>query len=208
MWGLVASRKEKQMFNLRMAVVLGLSLAVISTVARAAQPIEFEFTGVFTQTTGTVHQVGQPFTTTVLFDPTTPDLDPSPSAGNYPFISWTVPNHTSTPSVFGDPGTIQTAVGGAAGADVWSARYLGASQFRWELNVFFPIGTLPTDALPQTLNLSQATGTSFEAFNASVGMDLRGTINSLTVRIVPEPALMATFCWLFAVRRSRARHKA
>jgi hypothetical protein len=196
-----------QMFNLRIAAVFSFVLAAFSTSARAAQPIEFEFGGVFTRSINTVHQVGEPFTTTVLFDPDTPDTVPSPLEGHYPYLSWTAPSRTSTPIVFEDiPATIGSIqiLRGSGGGHTWKVDFQGATQFLYELSIDFPEGTFPTDALPQSLDLSAAFATSFEAFDGAFNVDLRGTINSLTVRVVPEPACVGIVTGVVLALRRRS----
>lgn len=194
------------MFNVRTAVVLGFVVA-FSTVARAATPIEFVFEGVFTQTTNTVHQVGDPFTSRVLFDPNAMDTDPSPLFGNYAYIRWVAPGPTSTPIVFQDipstVGSIQVFLSG--GANTWRVDFQGIFQFGWTLSIDFPLGTFPNDGLPRTLDLSQSTGSRFEGFDGTNFVDLRGTITSLT--IVPEPVSLAALVFpVLLARRALGTH--
>lgn len=178
------------MFNFRTTVVLGLVLAFFESGARAAVPIEFVFGGVFTQTTNTVHQVGAPFTSTVVFDSAATDTNPSTEIGNYPYIRWTAPGRTNTPIVFENvPATVGSIqIIRITGGHAWQVDYQGASQFRWTLIVEFPVGTFPTDALPQSLDFSQATAARFEAFDGQFLMDLRGTVTSFAI---PEPTFTA-----------------
>jgi len=114
-------------------VVVTSLLTVLSAGARAANPIEFEFGGVLTQTTGSVLPAG-PFTTTVRFDPGAADADPSPSDGRYPYISWSVPGATASPVVFDNPpisiGDIR--IDAEIGGDhQWRLEYRGAFNFSW-----------------------------------------------------------------------------
>jgi len=186
-------------------VLAGVFAMVVSSVAlpraNAGAPTVFEFGGVFTRTTGTVHQVGDPFTTIVFFDFETPDLDPSPLQGRYTYLSWIAPYRTATPITLVPPsGAIEITADD--GSHNWRLENVAAT-FRFELAINFPSGTFLTDALPPTLDLSQATATRFEAAEPAFGMDLRGTITSL--RVVPEPGLSSAILLgtLFGARRAR-----
>jgi hypothetical protein len=138
------------MFNTR-AVVVRFVAVLFAGSARAALPIEFEFRGVYTQTTGTVYLVGDPFTTTVRFDPAAADTDPSPQFGRYPYLSWSVPAPTGQTVTFTNPpvsfGDIKVNL--LESGDQWRLSFDGTVAYG--LNVFFPPGTFPTDALPTDL---------------------------------------------------------
>lgn len=170
-----------------------------ANLARAGTPIEFEFGGVFTQTTGTVFQPGQSFTTTVKFDPDAPDMDPSPLLGRYTYLSWTAPYRTATPIVLVPPsGAIEILAGAGGGSHGWQISYFGASAFRFELDVDYPNGTFGNDRLPLSLDLTRSSATRFEVFDGNAGVDLRGTITSF--RVVPEPSLAWWMLFLAALR--------
>lgn len=182
-------------FRVTWFVGLASMIPALCAPARAADPIEFEFGGVYTQVTGSVHSVGQPFTSSLIFDPGTVDINPSPLRGSYGYIRWTAPSA-------GNPIVFQNEDGSTAGIRVrldsgssesWQVDFQGASQFFWRIAVTYPVGTFPTDALPQSLDLSQSTAKIFEADNGVQGLSLRGTITSLTVR-VPEPGMMPAGC--------------
>lgn len=175
------------MFNLRTAVALCFVLTV-ATAARAEPLIEFEFGGVFTQTTGSVHQVGDPYTATLLFDAAAPDINPLPTRGRYQYISLTAPDADTTPVVLTPPaGTIEVFADPTNAG--WQVNYFGASQFQFTVSVSFPDGYFTSDALPLTLDLSQQTQSRYTAFIGATGLDLIGTVDTLTVRVIPEPWL-------------------
>ncbi|HRK30891.1 MAG TPA: hypothetical protein PLD59_07405 [Tepidisphaeraceae bacterium] len=190
------------------AVLAGLFAVVLSLVAapraNAALPIEFEFTGVYTQTSGTIYSPGDSFVTVVRFDPTFPDTEPSPTSGEYDYLTWTAPAPTSTtPLVFtgglGGFGGIRTSLSDISSA--WSVN----NGFSYGLFVVFPPGTFTTDALPTALNLELATRTSFEAFIPSQNVNLRGDLTSLIVRTVPEPtAASGVIAFAFFLGRRRS----
>ncbi len=173
------------------AVLAGLCAVVLSAVmssrASAALPIEFEFTGVYTQTSGTIYFPGDIFTTTVRFDPDWPDAEPSPTDGEYEYLTWTVPAPTST-----TPFVLEGGFNGFGGiftglTDV-SSTWLVNNGFVYSMAVVLPPGTFTTDALPTNLDLSIATRTEFSAFNPSTSLNLKGNLTSLVVRTVPEPS--------------------
>ncbi len=190
----------------KIMLLAALMLMVVGSVARAATPIEFTFSGVYTQTTGTVHTVGQPFTSVVVFDPATPDVNSSPAFGGYRYLSWTVPSPFATPYFFQNPPVTNARIKIAAEGDptathTWVIEFQGASLF-WSLQVDFPGGTFLSDALPPTLDLSQSISTRFQGSDTDV--NLVGTVNSLTVRVVPEPTVgvaVLTVCCLCVRRR-------
>jgi hypothetical protein len=207
---LVVQRKEMLMFNLRAAVVVGLLLTAYAASpppARAAVPLEFEFTGVYTAVgPGVQHHVGDQFTTTVRFDPDTPDTNPSPLRGEYRYLTWTAPSSTQTPFEFTPLADSYILVDREDPTHNWVVDYR-APLFTYTLRIAFPAGTFMTDALPQTLNLSISTDNQFNAVNNAVfppGPILQGRITALTVRQVPEPAIwIAAPAGVFALLRRR-----
>lgn len=191
------------MFNLRTAVVLSFVLGSFAAAARAATPIEFEFGGVLTEEAGTVHQAGDRFTTTVRFDPDTVDLDPSPLFGSYRYLSWTVPGPFASPFVFENnpPGRISVNLNEPF--DRWRLDFFGAGSFNYVIRLEFPPGTFPNDQLPQNLPLSQAFTREFGG--SDTNFILRGTIDSLTVRVVPDPTSAAILLPLMLLGARRHR---
>jgi len=187
-------------------VLVGLFAVVTSIVGEAragsAVPIEFQFGGVFTSVSGTqAHQVGESFTTTVRFDPFASDAFPSsPNLGQYAFLLWNAPSFNANPFNF-TLGTIRTALG--SNNDTWRTDFSG--DYGYALRLQFPPGTLGSDALPSTLNLSIATVAVFEADRVSTGFQLRGNITSLVIREVPEPTGLSILALMSAwlVRRVR-----
>lgn len=190
-------------FVVLVGVWFGLGLG-FANVARAGTPIEFEFGGVFTQTSGTVFQPGQSFTTTVRFDPDTPDMDPSPLRGRYTYISWTVPYRTSTPIVVVPPsGEILVDADNDGSSHSWVLRNEGGSLFFYEILLNFPSGTFANDALQPPGDLQQATFNRFRGIDGAFGFEVEGVLNSF--RVVPEPATAMTLCALALVRAGRRR---
>jgi hypothetical protein len=192
------------------AVLAGLFFVSITAIAPsradAALPIEFTFGGTFTQTSGSVHQVGQPFSTVVLFDPASMDADPLPDDGRYPYLTWAAPGATANAVIFDNPplsiGDIR--VDAEVGGDhQWRLQYRGAFNFGWELVLDFPPATFTSDALPHTLDLQLATRRVFAASDSN--LTLRGTIDSLSVRVIPEPSIAALAVITPIVLRRRHR---
>jgi len=188
------------------AIVIGLfgmvMSAVVSSRANAALPIEFEFRGGYTQTTGTIYSPGDTFVTIVRFDPAAPDNAASPTLGDYDYLTWTAPRPTSTtPIVFTGFGEILTGINEVGSS--WSIN----NGFSYVISIAFPPGTFADDSLPPTLNLALATRADFSAFIPTQNVDLRGSITSLLVRGVPEPTGAATLVpliWFSLRRRTRA----
>jgi hypothetical protein len=204
-----------------MRLIRALAVAVVCVSAMLAAParagnelIEFEFTGVFTAIgPGVQHTVGEQFTSTVLFDPTTPDLNGSSNFGEYRYLRWVTPSPTAIPNVFEPPpGSASriTVFSRSDGTNQWQIEFL-APLFIYTLAIDFPPSTFATDALPLTLNLSLATDTRFNATSQvpfPPSNIMTGDIASLTVREVPEPvstSLLALICALLKVRRSPLR---
>lgn len=189
------------MVNLRTAVVVGLLLTAYTAyppAARAATPLEFEFTGVFTAVgQGVQHQVGEQFTTTLVFDPETPDRNPSASFGEYRYLSWTVPSAPQTPHVLTTTGAQPTSVILVTNdfsdppVDQWRVDYI-APQLAYDIVIDFPSSVLSSDVLPGSLNLSAAQSAIFRSTQNSQLL-LNGNITGLSVREVPEPSAIAIF---------------
>lgn len=158
--------------------------------ARAGTPIEFKFQGFYTQTTNTVHPVGGGFSSALVFDPDAVDVEPSALIGVFPYLSWTAPGRFATPYTFANE-PVQIAnirVSRQSNVDEqWRVNYTGAGNFSSGILLNFPPGTFATDALPLTLDLSQASIRSFG--HTDGGASLLGTITSLTITTVPEPML-------------------
>lgn len=198
-----------ELSNVLRVVTVGLLLCASTRSARAALPIEFEFGGVFTQTTGTVHQVGDRFTTTVRFDREAVDVEPSPVEGKYPYISWIVPGRFADPTVFNNtPVTIGRirvlrANPSVPNVDQWRLQFTGAGSFGYGIVLEYPPGTFPTDELPLSLSLSQAFTRDFAG--GDTDFTLRGSIDSLTVRVVPDPTGAASLSVLALVGARRRR---
>lgn len=191
------------MRSLFCTAILTLLSSMLCAAGAQAAPIEFEFGGVFTQTTGTVHQVGAPFTSTVRFDLSTPDLNPSPLLGRYTYLSWTAPYRNATPIVLAPPsGAIEILAGAGGGSHGWQLDY-SAVEFGFELDIDYPVGYFASDALPATLDLSGASATRFNAFAPGLGVDLRGTITSF--RVVPEPTVGVCFSFPLVLTLRRLR---
>lgn len=182
-------------------------ILVVFVFAKASHgaTVEFTFAGVYTQTTGTVHQVGNAFTSTLVFDPATIDVDSNPEMGSYAHLGWTAPSTASQPYNFPPSGAIRIGSGGS-GSNSWILERLGASTFFWHIDLIFPNGTFLDDSLPTSLDLSQATLAQFRG--TDVGVTLRGNITSLTINpTVPEPAAgIAVLISAFAFRRRRRLH--
>jgi hypothetical protein len=168
-------------------IVLGVFVAMIlGGSARAGTPIEFQFSGVFTQVeSGAAHTVGDPFTSTITFDPDALDTNISPLFGEYPFISWAVPRSRSTSqAVFQGPmeGEILVDIGGQ---NAWRVDRVQGLDTLFALVVTYPNGTFTSDRLPLSLSLANAIGDRLEV--TEQGITVMGDITSISVREVPEP---------------------
>jgi hypothetical protein len=162
---------------------------------------------VFTEVgTGVQHTVGEAFTSTVRFDPDSPDTQPDPRFGRYTYITWVAPSTTSIPFNLtgGLPSSQIRITAEVAGTNTWRVEdALGLGRFL-SLSIDFPPGTFATDALPTTLDLSLATGRREYRLVDQTQNLLVGNITGLTVRQVPEPT--AALLWLglsFALLRGK-----
>lgn len=159
---------------------------------RAANLLEFTFTGTYTRTFGTPHTVGSSFSTVVLFDPTQADLNPSPAFGKYLYTSWIAPGPELAPYVF-DNGTAANSgitIGSNEIETTWSLTYFASPPFGWTMFVSFPPGAFSPNSLPLTLDMTTLTSSGFRGNDT--GVDLSGTLHSLSIREVPEPSMLTT----------------
>lgn len=188
-----------------------LFVLVIGTFASrlfAVEYLQFTFGGTFTTTTGSTHQVGDRFTTTLIFEPNPYVSEPGSLYHSFPTVEWSAPSNNDTPLVFGvhrPLALLQTNRGGAGGADTWRVRNGSSIFYSYWLTIDFPINTLPADMPPASLDLTQALSASFWGFDSGWGSNLNGTIDSLTVQTVPEPTAAAMLaCVALAGRWRRA----
>jgi hypothetical protein len=173
-------------------IVLGVFVAMIlGEVARAGTPIEFTFTGVYTQVeAGAAHAVGEQFTSTVLFDPDALDTNPSAIIGEYPFISWTVPRSRSASSAtFQGPfeGEISVGVGSE---NTWRVDRVVGLDTLYSVVIRYPSGTFASDALPNSLSLANSIGDEMQVTEQN--LTVIGDITGIAVRQIPEP-------WSFSI---------
>jgi hypothetical protein len=170
-------------------IVLGVFVAMIlGSVARAGTPITFEFRGVITQRDpGSFFQVGDPFFSSVTFDPDAPDTSPQGDQGTYAILSFTVPTPRSfTPLTFG-PGQARIRVD-VEGGHGWVVERFGGVNTEYSVQFNYPSGTFSSDALPSTLSLQNSTLRRLASWDAGLGM-----FGEVTSIVVPEPGCGLTF---------------
>jgi hypothetical protein len=171
-------------------------------VSQLAQAAFYDFTleGVVTNAQHTDVNVGDRFT--IRYTATSQDTSPNPTGGVYPATPAivTFPNTSVT-----WPSYVRVALASPPDFDVVNYGFTGESPFEeFMVGVWFPGGTLPSDALPLTLPLQSATAARLHWLGLSGVVD--GNITSYVSVEVPEP-YGACLLWLMLALETRGNRR-
>ena len=160
--------------------------------------------------------VGQAFDVTVSVDSLAPDVFPGdPDFGGYDGVVGLSGNFGGYLLSFGGTGNGLSVIRNAGG-DYWDLHAAlsgpsvgGLSSLSFSAAVIWPIGTLPSDAIPTSLpSLALATlknGALSFSDTPTTGWSASGPLTSATVTVIPEPGAAALLLSGLAVVLRRAR---